>query len=90
MRRRGFGCLDPGGRGDFGLYLHPGQFPSGEYLPDSFWDVWQNRFDKFRDREWARKGECADCKMWRFCLGGGMHLHDDQEHLMYCHYKRLQ
>ena len=46
--------------------------------------------DKFRDREWARKGECADCKMWRFCLGGGMHLHDDQEHLMYCHYKRLQ
>ena len=57
---------------------------------DSFWDVWQNRFDKFRDREWARKGECADCKMWRFCLGGGMHLHDDQEHLMYCHYKRLQ
>lgn len=27
-----------------------------EYLPDSFWDVWQNRFDKFRDREWARKG----------------------------------
>lgn len=52
--------------------------------------MWQNRFDKFRDREWARKGECADCKMWRFCLGGGMHLHDDQEHLMYCHYKRLQ
>ena len=33
---RGFGCLDPGGRGDFGLYLHPGQFPSGEYLPGQF------------------------------------------------------
>ena len=65
-------------------------FHQGNIYRDSFWDVWQNRFDKFRDREWARKGECADCKMWRFCLGGGMHLHDDQEHLMYCHYKRLQ
>ena len=62
-------------------------FHQGNIYRDSFWDVWQNRFDKFRDREWARKGECADCKMWRFCLGGGMHLHDDQEHLMYCHYK---
>ena len=65
-------------------------FHQGNIYRDSFWDVWQNRFDKFRDREWARKGACADCKMWRFCLGGGMHLHDDQEHLMYCHYKRLQ
>ena len=38
-------------------------FHQGNIYRDSFWDVWQNRFDKFRDREWARKGECADCKM---------------------------
>lgn len=35
-------------------------FHQGNIYRDSFWDVWQNRFDKFRDREWARKGECAD------------------------------
>lgn len=31
-------------------------FHQGNIYRDSFWDVWQNRFDKFRDREWARKG----------------------------------
>ena len=28
-------------------------FHQGNIYRDSFWDVWQNRFDKFRDREWA-------------------------------------
>lgn len=64
-------------------------FHQGNIYNDSFWEVWQNRFGKFRDREWAHKDECADCEMWRYCQGGGMHLHDDQDNLMYCHYKRL-
>lgn len=34
-------------------------------------------------------GACADCKMFRYCLGGGMHLHGDDGELLYCHYHRL-
>lgn len=64
-------------------------FHQGNIYTDDFWDVWQNRFEPFRNRAWARRGECADCRMFRYCLGGGMHLHDDDGELLYCHYKRL-
>ena len=64
-------------------------FHQGNIYRDDFWDVWTNRFEKFRNRSWARKGICADCKMFRYCLGNGMHLHDDDENLLVCHYNRL-
>lgn len=64
-------------------------FHQGNIYRDDFWDVWQNRFEPFRKRDWARRGECADCRMFRYCQGGGMHLHGDDGELLYCHYKRL-
>lgn len=64
-------------------------FNQGNIYTDSFIDVWNNKFGKFRDRSWARKGECLDCKQFRFCLGGGMHLRDENENLLVCHYKRV-
>ena len=64
-------------------------FNQGNIYRDKFWDVWQNRFGQFRNREWARRGACADCSMFRYCLGGGMHLHGDDGELLYCHYHRL-
>ncbi len=66
-----------------------GNFHQGNIYRDDFWEVWENRFGPFRNREWARKGACADCKMFRYCLGGGMHLHDDNGQLLYCHYHKL-
>jgi radical SAM enzyme (rSAM/lipoprotein system) len=66
-----------------------GNFTQGNIYRDNFWDVWQNRFEKFRNRSWAKKGKCADCKMWQFCEGNGMHLYDDDENLLVCHYQRL-
>ncbi len=64
-------------------------FHQGNIYRDDFWEVWQHRFEPFRDREWARTGECADCAMFRYCLGGGMHLRDDERRLLVCHYRRL-
>ena len=61
----------------------------GNIYKDNFWDVWQNRFEKFRNRSWAKKGKCADCEMWKYCEGNGMHLYDDDENLLVCHYHRL-
>ena len=65
-------------------------YTQGNIYRDKFWDVWQNRFTKFRDRSWTKCDECADCKVWEFCRGGGMHLRDDEGKLMYCHYKMLK
>ena len=61
----------------------------GSIYTDDLWDVWQNRFQLMRDRSWARKGHCADCKIWRYCEGSGMHLYNDNGDLLTCHYRRL-
>ncbi|MBQ9395243.1 MAG: TIGR04133 family radical SAM/SPASM protein [Proteobacteria bacterium] len=58
----------------------------GNIYKDDFIDVWQNRFKKYRDRSWTKKGICADCEMYSFCLGNGMHLYDDDDNLLHCDY----
>lgn len=65
-------------------------YNQGNIYEDKFWDVWQNRFEPFRNREWARRDECAECEMFRYCMGGGMHLRDGDGKLMYCHYRKLK
>lgn len=64
-------------------------FHQGNIYTDRFWEVWEQRFDPFRNREWARRGACAACDMFRYCQGGGMHLHEGDGSLLYCHYHRL-
>lgn len=61
----------------------------GNIYRDDFWDVWENRFQVMRDRSWAHKDQCKDCKVWRYCEGSGLHLYDDDRHLLCCHYNRL-
>ena len=65
-------------------------FHQGNIYKDNLWDVWQNRFQKYRDRSWARKGACAECDFFRYCKGSGMHLYDDNEELLFCHYHRMK
>lgn len=64
-------------------------YDQGNIYTDDFMEVWNGRFEKFRDREWARTGICADCDMFKYCMGNGMHLHDDDGKVILCHYKRL-
>lgn len=61
----------------------------GNIYKDNFMDVWENRFQPYRDRKWMRTGECADCKWFRYCLGNGMHLRDENGALILCHMKRM-
>lgn len=62
----------------------------GNIYRDDFWEVWQNRFQVMRDRSWAKKDQCKDCKVWRYCEGSGLHLYDDNGDLLCCHYYRLK
>lgn len=64
-------------------------FHQGNIYQDDFWEVWDKRFEPFRNREWSRKGECADCNLFRYCQGNGMHLYDNESNLLLCHHKRL-
>lgn len=61
----------------------------GNIYQDDFWEVWQKRFQVMRDRSWAKKDQCKDCKVWRYCEGGGLHLYNDNGKLLTCHYHRL-
>lgn len=65
-------------------------FSQGNIFEDDFMEVWENRFQPFRNREWMKKGACADCSFFRYCEGNGMHLRDDKGELLFCHYKRLK
>ena len=65
-------------------------FSQGNIYQDNFYQVWEERFQPFRDRSWARKGRCADCKVWRDCLGNGMHnWHGDCAEVLNCHYGKI-
>lgn len=66
-------------------------FSQGNIYQDNFHEVWEKRFVPFRDRRWTRKGRCADCKVWRDCLGNGMHnWHGDCTSVLNCHYAKIK
>jgi radical SAM enzyme (rSAM/lipoprotein system) len=68
-----------------------GKYYQGNIYKDDFWDVWENRFEPYRNREWMRKQEpCNTCKLFRYCEGGGMHLRREDGSLMLCHHNKLQ
>ena len=64
-------------------------FTQGNIYKDNFWDVWQNRYEVYRNREWMRTGICADCNMFRYCNGNGMHLRDNNGNLLHCNLQKL-
>ena len=65
-------------------------YHQGNIYRDSFWDVWTNRFEKYRNRLWMRTEQCAECEAWNQCLGNGLHLRRDDGSLMICNYNRLK
>ena len=66
------------------------RFAQGNIYSDNLWEVWQTRFEPFRNREWARQGICKDCKAFKNCLGNGMHnWHGDGNSPINCHYGKI-
>lgn len=65
-------------------------YRQGSIFTDGFWNVWENRFQAYRNHSWMRTGICADCAMFKYCEGNGMHLRDEEGKLMMCHYRKLQ
>ncbi|MDD3152452.1 MAG: TIGR04133 family radical SAM/SPASM protein [Bacteroidales bacterium] len=65
-------------------------YQQGNIYQDNFWDVWNNRFKNYRNREWMRNEQCEECEVFKYCQGSGMHLRDSQGKLMLCHYNKLK
>lgn len=67
-----------------------GKYYQGNIYKDDFWDVWENRYQPYRDRSWMRKMEpCDKCDMFRYCEGNGIHLRNEDGTLMSCTYQKI-
>ena len=68
-----------------------GKYYQGNIYKDDFWEVWENGFEPYRNRKWMKKLEpCNNCKLFRYCEGGGMHLRREDGALMLCHQNKIQ
>ena len=68
-----------------------GKYYQGNIYKDDFWEVWEHGFKDYRNRQWMKEKEpCRDCKLFRYCEGGGMHLRREDGSLMLCHQNKLQ
>jgi radical SAM enzyme (rSAM/lipoprotein system) len=66
-------------------------FIQGNIYKDNFADVWQNRYQVFRDKSWTKTGICTDCSFYKYCEGNGMHLRNEKTgELLFCHLKRIE
>ena len=68
----------------------PRQFVQGNVREESFVNVWNNKYQLFRDRSWMKTGECKSCSYWDYCQGNSMHLWDVKNNeTKICHVKML-
>jgi radical SAM enzyme (rSAM/lipoprotein system) len=66
-------------------------FIQGNIYQDNFKEIWENKYQLFRDKSWTKTGICADCEFYKYCEGNGMHLRDEKNgELLFCHLKRIE
>lgn len=66
-------------------------FIQGNIYRDNFYDIWQTRYEPFRNRSWTRTGKCTDCSEYRDCLGNGLHnWHGDKNNVLVCHHEKIK
>ena len=65
-------------------------YHQGNIHKDNFWDVWDRGFKPYRDRRWMKTGQCRDCKVWRYCQGGAMHLRGEGGQMLSCNFLKIK
>jgi len=66
-------------------------FAQGNIYRDNFYEIWQMKYQSFRDRNWTKTGQCEKCTDYNDCLGNGMHYwHGNKENVLVCHNSKLK
>jgi len=66
-------------------------FIQGNIYKDNLLEIWENRFEVMRNRNWCKTGICKNCKDFKYCNGGAMHLwNEKQDGIMNCVAEKLQ
>lgn len=48
----------------------------GNIKQDNFVDIWENKFQWFRNLDKFKVGDCAKCEDWKYCRGDSLHTWD--------------
>jgi radical SAM protein with 4Fe4S-binding SPASM domain len=65
-------------------------FIQGNIYHDDFLDVWNNRFEIMRNRQWTKTGICQNCDAYKNCNGGALHLwNEKKDGIMTCIYPTI-
>lgn len=48
----------------------------GNIRKDNFKDVWDNKYEIFRNKDRTKCEKCINCENWEYCLGGAFHTWD--------------
>jgi radical SAM protein with 4Fe4S-binding SPASM domain len=63
----------------------------GNIKVDNFKEVWDNKYEFFRNKERTKCDECEKCTWWDYCLGGAMHTWNFEESIQNkCPYKMMK
>ena len=66
------------------------EFVQGNIYHEKFMDIWNQKFEVFRNRKQLKKGICEHCSVWKWCKGDGMHLHSPKHDGPFmCHYRKI-
>jgi radical SAM enzyme (rSAM/lipoprotein system) len=65
-------------------------FTQGNIYSDNFYEVWQTKFQPFRNREWTKVGQCKSCNEYKDCQGNGFHnWHGTMNNVLVCHKEKI-
>jgi len=66
-------------------------FTQGNIYRDNFAEIWETKYQVFRDRNWTKRGQCAECADYIDCQGNGLHnWHENKENVLICHNKKIE
>jgi radical SAM enzyme (rSAM/lipoprotein system) len=66
-------------------------FSQGNIYRDNFFNVWQTKFEPFRNRSWMKIGKCVNCTDFKDCQGSGFHNWQGiKENILVCHHEKIE
>jgi radical SAM enzyme (rSAM/lipoprotein system) len=66
-------------------------FSQGNIYRDNFYEIWQTKYQSFRERSWTKMGRCEKCADYKDCQGNGMHYwHGTKENAIVCHNEKIK
>lgn len=66
-------------------------FSQGNIYQDNFSEIWETKYQVFRDRSWTKRGQCVQCADYAYCQGNGLHnWSENKENVLICHNEKIE